>query len=96
MKKLLIATAAVTLAVGFAAPSYAAQSEFCKMMGAQRNPIGWDAYYHCYGTAAAPAKKRVVVRHTAMQAYAKSPYCKFASAQRNQVAWNAYYHCLSR
>jgi hypothetical protein len=100
MKKLLIATAAVALAAGFAVPSIAApapaKSPYCKMANSQRNPVAWNAYYHCLDMTAAPAARptRVAVRTRAVQE--KSPYCKFASAQRNVVAWNAYYHCLSR
>lgn len=95
MKKLLIAAAAVTLAAAFTGQSYAApaQSEYCKMMGAQRNPIAWSAYYHCDNVAAAPAKRRVVARVDKRQAMTKSPYCAMASAQRNPVVWNEYYHC---
>jgi hypothetical protein len=95
MRKVLIATAAVTLAAAFAGPSYAApaKSEYCKLMNAQRNPVGWSAYYHCDNVAAAPAKTRVVARATKRPAKAKSPYCAMASAQRNPVVWNEYYHC---
>ena len=95
MKKLLIAAAAMTLAAAFAAPSYAApaKNEYCKLMGAQRNPVAWSAYYHCDNVAAAPAKRRVVARVNKRQATAKSPYCAMSRAQRNPVVWNEYYHC---
>jgi hypothetical protein len=70
-------------------------------MGAQKNPVAWDFYYHCNTAAVAPSAKRTRVaraRTGAMhaRAEAKSPFCKYASAQKNLVAWNAYYHCLSR
>ena len=30
-----------------APPAPQAKSEFCKMANSQRNPVAWNAYYHC-------------------------------------------------
>ena len=95
MRKLLIAAAAAALCAGFAGQSIAAQaqSEFCKMAKSQRNPVAWNAYYHCNPAAAARAE--TVGRAPAREAKvkAKDPNCAFAKAQRNPVSWNEYYHC---
>ena len=99
MKKLLIAAAAVTLAAGFAGQSVAApqtKSEFCKMAKSQRNPVAWNAYYHCNPAAAARAETVGRAPAAAPQARAKDPHCAMAKSQRNPVSWNAYYHCISR
>jgi len=93
MKKIAIAAALVlaTAVASQAAP--AAKSPYCKMANSQRNPVAWNAYYHCLQTTGAT---RAHAAAPARHAEAKNPYCKFANAQKNQVAWNAYYHCLSR
>ncbi len=72
-----------------------AKDPMCKLAKSQRNPVSWNAYYHCLGTqpkaaqarAQAPAPRASSVR---------SPYCNMAKSQRNPVSWNAYYHCLNR
>ena len=96
MNKLLIVAAAVTLmaAPGFVGPSSAApvKSPFCNMVRAQRNPVSWNAYYHCWGVP----PKAAVAHARASKAPARSPYCNMAKGQKNPVAWNAYYHCVSR
>ncbi len=98
MRKLLIATAAVTIAAGFAGTSIAApqaKSEYCNLAKSQRNPVAWNAYYHCNPTAAARAETvgtaPANMRHA--QTQPKDPECAFAKAQRNPVSWNQYYHC---
>ncbi|HTV34900.1 MAG TPA: hypothetical protein VMF12_00590 [Xanthobacteraceae bacterium] len=95
MKKLVVALAALALTVSVA-PSLFGQAEaapaknpLCKFAKAQRNPVSWNAYYHCLGPA--PAPDRVVLR--GRPGPAKSPFCKFAKVQRNLVSWNAFYHC---
>jgi hypothetical protein len=93
MKKLLIAASALTVAlftipnVSLAAPG---KSAYCDMAKSQRNPVSWNAHYHCLGTA----PKAISVTERAPAHHARNPYCDMAKAQRNPVAWNAFYHCL--
>jgi hypothetical protein len=66
------------------------KSEYCSMAKSQRNPVSWNAHYHCLDmSAAAPVVERKRERH------ARSPYCEMAKSQRNPVSWNAHYNCLS-
>ena len=98
MKKLLIASAALTLAFSLvpnliteakAAPT---RSAYCDMAKSQRNPVSWNAQYNCLEkpAAAVPIVERKRENH------AENPYCAMAKSQRNPVAWNAYYDCLPR
>jgi hypothetical protein len=96
MKKLLVTTAALTVA-SFTVPHLVeqglaaqGQSPFCDMEKAQRNPVAWNAYYHCHGV---PAGEAVAVA-PAPERHAQDPYCDMAKTQRNPVSWNAHYHCL--
>jgi hypothetical protein len=96
MRKLLIATAAVTLAASFAGTSIAApqaKSQFCKLANSQRNPVAWNAYYHCNPTAAAKAETVGAAPQRQTKTTTKDPHCAMASQQRNPVSWNEYYHC---
>jgi hypothetical protein len=95
MKKLLVATAVAV--ASFTVPHFVDQSlaatgrsPFCDMEKTQRNPVGWNAYYHCHGVPAGEAVAAVA----APERRARDPYCDMAKTQRNPVAWNAHYHCL--
>jgi hypothetical protein len=97
MKKLLTAAAVLALAIS-TVPSVIGQAEaapakspYCALAKAQKNPVAWNAFYHCLGTPSRPT--HVLLRGRALPA--KSPFCAMAKAQKNPVAWNAYYHCLS-
>lgn len=97
MKKLLIAAAVSVLAVS-SVPTFVGQahaaiaaSPFCKMAGQEKNPIGWDEYYHCFGT---PRVERVATR--ARAGAQQSPFCKMASQEKNPMAWDEFYHCWNR
>ena len=98
MKKLFTTSAALSLAIlvlpALAGQSHAAPTKdpSCKYANAQRNPVAWNAYYHCLGTPPKPTRAAV---HTS-KSPTRNPYCAMASAQRNLVAWNTYYHCLNR
>jgi hypothetical protein len=72
-----------------------AKDPMCKLAKSQRNPVSWNAYYHCLGTQpkAAQARAQAPAPRTSS---ARSPYCDMAKSQRNPVSWNAYYHCVSR
>jgi len=89
-----LALAAIPLLVvkSEAAPRGDSKSEYCKMAKSQRNPVAWNAHYHCLDTSqasapVAPKPKRQVN---------KDPYCDMAKSQRNPVSWNERYHCLSQ
>jgi len=97
MKKLLITSAALTLALSVvpnlvgqskAAPS---RSAYCDMAKSQKNPVSWNARYNCLEkpAAAAPIVERKRENH------AGNSYCAMAKSQRNPVSWNAHYNCLS-
>jgi hypothetical protein len=95
MKKRLVAAAALTLA-SFTVPHFMDQSlaapgrsPFCDMEQTQRNPVAWNAYYHCHGIPAG----EVYVAAPAPERHAHDPYCDMEKTQRNPVAWNAYYRC---
>ena len=93
-KKLVLSASAVAFAAAMSMAMVgqvqaAANSPFCNLAKSQKNPVAWNAYYHCLGPAPRPQH---VVRER--RGPAKSPFCKLASSQKNLVAWNAYYHCL--
>jgi hypothetical protein len=103
MKRLLIATAAWTLALStvpnFVSRSMAAptggpptKSEYCDLAKSQRNPVGWNTYYNCLQR---PAKTAAIVERK-RQRQAKNPYCDMAKSQKNPVSWNAQYKCLDQ
>ena len=95
MKKLLIAAAAVTLAIA-TTPALVAQvqaapakSPFCKI-GFEGWNMGWQQYYHCFGTS-----PRVVKTVHHVRGPAKSPFCKIGFEGWN-MGWQQYYHCFGR
>ena len=106
MKKLFMATAALTIAVAatpaLVGPSQAAsaKSPYCDLAKSQRNTPSWNEHYGCLKTparqafASAPAPRRA-----SANAPARGPgssFCELAKAQRNAPSWNEYYGCLRR
>ncbi len=92
--------AAIALTIGIAAgASFAsaapAKDPMCNMAKSQKNPVSWNAYYHCLGTQPQVARSRAEATSVPRRS-TRSTYCNMANAQRNPVAWNAYYHCLNR
>lgn len=72
MKRLLFAASALALAAAMSpavtgsAQAAPAQSPFCKMAKGEKNPVSWNAYYHCLGPAQAArpeAGRRYVRTH---------------------------------
>lgn len=97
MKKTLLIGAALALCAMSAAAfvghaqAAAAQSPFCKLANGEKNPMSWDAYYNCLGSA--PQVQHVAVHS---RAPATDPYCKMASGEKNLVGWEEFYHCWNR
>jgi hypothetical protein len=94
MKKLLVAAAVSALAV-WTGPAFIGQvraapaaSPYCKMAGQQKNPMGWDQYYHCFG---APHITHVIAR--SHEAAPQKAFCKMAGQQKDPMSWDQYYHC---
>lgn len=94
MKKLFLAAAVSALAVSTVpalvgqAQAAAAASPYCKMARQEKNPIGWDEYYHCFGT---PRITHVIARRH--EAAPENALCKMAGQEKNLVSWDEYYHC---
>ncbi len=98
MKRMLVVAAVLTLGIA-AGPSFAAtataKDPMCNLAKSQKNPVSWNAYYHCLGTQPQAAQARAQAP-AARKSSTRSPYCDMAKSQKNPVAWNAYYHCLNR
>jgi len=75
-----------------AAPLGDSTSEYCKMARSQRDPVSWNARYHCLDTSLASA----TVERKPTRRVQKSPYCDMARSQRDPVSWNRQYGCLSQ
>lgn len=91
MTKLSIAATALALAVSAvpfalttaqAAPS---NNPYCANKWEKWN-MGWQQYYHCFGTEPRAAR---IVHHVATP---KSPYCNNRFEKWN-LGWEQYYHC---
>jgi hypothetical protein len=97
MNKLLLGAA---LTIGMATGSSFAtaattKDPMCNLAKSRKNPVSWNAYYHCLGTQPKAAQARAQAP-APRASTARSPYCDMAKSQKNPVAWNAYYHCLNR
>lgn len=88
---LALATLPLLVAKSEAAPRGDAKSEYCNMAKSQRNPVAWNAHYHCLDTSQASA----TVAPKPQRRVNKDPYCDMAKSQRNPVSWNQHYRCLS-
>jgi hypothetical protein len=110
MKRLLIATAALTAAFSLA-PNLISQSQaastgthaasktrspMCDLAKNQRNPVAWNAQYGCLDTSQKSTKAYAQAPKTHATNKTRSSFCDLAKSQKNPVAWNAQYGCLSR
>jgi hypothetical protein len=109
MNKLLIATAALTVAFSIA-PNLVSQSQaasksthaanttrspYCNLAKNQKNPVSWNAQYGCLNMSQKSAQAYAQAPKTHANK-TRSPYCNLAKNQKNPVAWNAQYGCLSQ
>ncbi len=92
MQKQLLAAAGLALGtimssamVGQAAQAAPVKSPFCQYAKSEKNPVSWNAYYHCLGSA---PQARPHLQHTRLS-HAQNPYCNLAKGQKNPVSWNA-------
>src|SRR5262245_4840302 len=88
---LAVATLPLLVAKSEAAPRVDANSGYCSMAKSQRNPVSWNAHYHCLDNSLASAP----VARKPERKVNKNPYCDMAKSQRNPVSWNQHYRCLS-
>ena len=99
MKRLLFAASALALAAAMspavtssvqAAP---AKSPFCKMAKGEKNPVSWNAYYHCLGPAEAArpeAAHRYVRTHRGYMGRRGYEYGRPAYAEYGRPAYAEY------
>jgi hypothetical protein len=98
MKKIVVAAAVLTIGVAAGsslATAATTKDPMCNLAKSQKNPVSWNAYYHCLGTQPKVAQARAQTPGPRVRSM-RSPYCDMAKSQKNPVAWNAYYHCLNR
>jgi heme A synthase len=95
MKPFVIGAALALFAIAAPALVHQAQAAparnpFCAMAGGQKNPMGWDEYYGCFGSAPGRA---AVVHHVHERHATKDPLCSLANQEKNPMGWDEYYHC---